>query len=355
MILEYKVCDNKYNIVKDVLKREFNFSKRLILKLKQENRIYINNKPCFVNHILNKDDIVKVDLNFEEKCDNIVSTKIDLDIVYEDDFLIILNKPPKSETHPTVLNNTNTLSNGLKYYYDSINLKRKIRPVNRLDKDTSGLIIFAKNQYVQEELIKQMRNKTFVKEYIAVVDGIIESDKGEIVASIARKENSILERCVDEVNGAYAKTYYVVLERITKTINISNNASNNSNGMDRNGIKTSSKSISKECNKILNATVVKLRLETGRTHQIRVHLKHIGHPIVGDFLYGYGGNDSHNNNEITYLLDRGNDVDVCLNNYIDRQALHSQRLEFIHPITKEKMVFEIELPKDILEMLNKIR
>lgn len=317
MNLEYKVCDNKYNIVKDVLKREFHFSKRLILKLKQENRIYINDKPCFVNHILKQEDIIKIDLNFEENCDNIVPAKIDLDIVYEDDFLIILNKPPKIETHPTVLNNTNTLANGLKYYYDSIDLKRKIRPVNRLDKDTSGLIIFAKNQYVQEELIKQMRNKTFVKEYIAVVNGIIESDKGEIVANIARKENSILERCIDEANGVYAKTYYEVLERITKTISILNNGNDE--------IENTS-----VCDKILNATVVKLRLETGRTHQIRVHLKHIGNPIVGDFLYGYK------------------------DNYIDRQALHSQRLEFIHPITKEKMNFEIELPKDILELLTPV-
>lgn len=216
--MEYIIKDNKYNTVKDVLKNEFKFSKRLILKLKQENRIYVNNIPQFVNFNIKINDVVKIDLNFEETCDNIVPLKMDLSIIYEDEYLIILNKPAKIETHPTVLNNTNTLSNGLKYYFDSINLKRKIRPVNRLDKDTSGIIIFAKNQYIQEELIKQMKNKLFVKEYIAIVEGILEDNKGEIVANIARKPDSIIERCVDNINGVFAKTYYEVIE-ICKNIN----------------------------------------------------------------------------------------------------------------------------------------
>ena len=291
--MEYRVCDNKYGIVKDVLQKEFKFSKRLILKLKKENRIFVNGVPQFVNFSLNDNDIVKVDLNFEEECDNIVPYEMDLEIVYEDDFLIILNKSPKIETHPTVLNFDKTLSNGLKFYFDKIGLKRKIRPVNRLDKDTSGLIVFAKNQFVQEELVKQMKDHTFVKEYIAVVQGDVFQDKGEIVASIARKDGSILERCVDEVNGVFAKTRFEVVERFEKI------------------------------------TVVKLKLETGRTHQIRVHMKYIGHPLVGDFLYG----------ERSEL--------------IDRQALHSYKLEFLHPVSNEKMFFEIPLPDDILNFLSK--
>lgn len=205
------INDNKYNTVKEVLKNEFKFSKRLILKLKQENRIYVNNIPRFVNFKIKINDIVKVDLNFEETCDNIVPSKMDLRIIYEDEYLIVVNKPAKIETHPTVLNNKTTLSNGLKYYFDTINLKRKIRPVNRLDKDTSGIIIFAKNQYIQEELIKQMKSKIFVKEYIAIVEGNLKYNKGEIVANIARKQDSIIERCIDDVNGAFAKTYYEVI------------------------------------------------------------------------------------------------------------------------------------------------
>lgn len=292
--MEYKVKDNKYNTVKDVLTKEFKFSKRLITKLKKENRIFVNNNPCFVNHVLKINDIVQIDFNFVEECDNIIPTEIELNIVYEDDYLLILNKLAKMETHPTCLNYENTLSNGIKYYYDSINLKRKIRPVSRLDKDTSGLIVFAKDQYIQEELIKQMKDKVFKKEYIAVVEGFLEKDRGEIVANIARKENSILERCVSE-NGTYAKTYYEVLERLE--------------------------------NKDLKVTVVKLKLETGRTHQIRVHMKHIGHPLVGDFLYGK------------------------VSNLIDRQALHCNKIEFIHPIFKEKKIIEIPLTDDISNIL----
>ena len=296
--MEYKVKDNKYNTVKDVLTKEFKFSKRLITKLKKENRIFVNNNPCFVNYVLKINDIVQIDFNFVEECDNIIPTKIELNIVYEDDYLLILNKPAKMETHPTCLNYENTLSNGIKYYYDSINLKRKIRPVSRLDKDTSGLIVFAKDQYIQEELIKQMKDKVFKKEYIAVVEGFLEKDRGEIVANIARKENSILERCISE-NGAYAKTYYEVLERLE--------------------------------NKDLKVTVVKLKLETGRTHQIRVHMKHIGHPLVGDFLYGK------------------------VSNLIDRQALHCNKIEFIHPILKEKEIIEIPIAEDISKLLLKYK
>lgn len=297
--IEYKVDDNKYKTIKELLQKEFNFSKRLILKLKKENRILVNETPQFVNYSLKENDIIKIDMDFEETSYNIVATKMDLNIVYEDDSLIILNKPPKIETHPTVLNYANTLSNGLKYYFDSIGLKRKIRPVNRLDKDTSGLIVFAKNQFVQEELIRQMKNNIFIKEYVAIVENEADAEKqnlpnkGEIVAKIARKEGSILERCIDEEKGVYAKTFYEVLERIN------------------------------------NLIVLKLKLETGRTHQIRVHMKHIGYPLIGDFLYG-----------------KTSDL-------IDRQALHSYRLEFIHPISKEKLKFEIPLPDDILNILKR--
>lgn len=211
--MEYVVKNNEYKTVKDVLQKEFKFSKRLILKLKLENRIYVNGTPQFVNFEIFPNDIIKVDLNFEEICDNIVPLKMNLDIVYEDDYLIILNKPAGIETHPTAFNPTSTLSNGLKYYFNTINLKRKIRPVNRLDKGTSGLIVFAKNQYIQEELVKQMKKGTFLKEYLAIVTGIIPKDNGEVVAKIARKNGSILERCVDEEHGSYAKTFYEVLEK----------------------------------------------------------------------------------------------------------------------------------------------
>ena len=292
--MKYEVKDSKYNTVKDVLIKEFKFSKRLITKLKKENRIFVNNNPCFVNYALKNNDIVQIDFNFIEECDNIFPTKMDLDIIYEDDYLLVLDKPAKIETHPTCLNYENTLSNGIKYYYDSTNLKRKIRPVSRLDKETSGVIVFAKNQYIQEELIKQMKSNIFKKEYIAIVEGVLKENKGEIIGNIARKENSILERCISD-EGVYAKTNYEVLKTIES--------------------------------EILKATAVKLRLETGRTHQIRVHMKYIGHPLIGDFLYG----------KKSYL--------------IDRQALHSWKVEFMHPILKEKMYFEAKVPKDMERLI----
>lgn len=292
--MKYEVKDSKYNTVKDVLIKEFKFSKRLITKLKKENRIFVNDNPCFVNYALKNNDVVQIDFNFIEECDNIFPTKMNLDIIYEDDYLLVLDKPAKIETHPTCLNYENTLSNGIKYYYDSINLKRKIRPVSRLDKETSGVIVFAKNQYVQEELIKQMKSNIFKKEYIAIVEGVLKENKGEIIGNIARKENSILERCISD-EGVYAKTNYEVL----KTIESEN----------------------------LKATVVKLRLETGRTHQIRVHMKYIGHPLIGDFLYGQKSD------------------------LIERQALHSWKVEFIHPILKEKMYFEARVPRDMERLI----
>ena len=292
--MKYEVKDSKYNTVKDVLIKEFKFSKRLITKLKKENRIFVNGNPCFVNYALKNNDVVQIDFNFIEECDNIFPTKMDLDIIYEDDYLLVLDKPAKIETHPTCLNYENTLSNGIKYYYDSTNLKRKVRPVSRLDKETSGVIVFAKNQYIQEELIKQMKSNIFKKEYIAIVEGVLKENKGEIIGNIARKENSILERCISD-EGVYAKTNYEVL----KTIESEN----------------------------LKATVVKLRLETGRTHQIRVHMKYIGHPLIGDFLYG-----------------KKSDL-------IERQALHSWKVEFIHPILKEKMYFEARVPRDMERLI----
>ena len=158
--MEYVVKNNEYKTVKDVLQKEFKFSKRLILKLKLENRIYVNGTPQFVNFEIFPNDVIKVDLNFEEICDNIVPLKMNLDIVFEDDYLIILNKPAGIETHPTAFNPTATLSNGLKYYFNTINLKRKIRPVYRLDKDTSGLLVACKNDFAHQSLSEQFFNKS---------------------------------------------------------------------------------------------------------------------------------------------------------------------------------------------------
>lgn len=292
MKLEYIVNElTKYDNVKQVLKEEFLMSDRLIIKLKKSEQIYLNNNPTFVNQKIKINDIVCIDLNFEETSDNIVPTKMDLDILYEDDGLLIINKPPFMPVHPSMDHYEDSLSNGIKYYFNSIGLNRKIRPVNRLDKNTSGIVIFAKNEYIQECLIKQMKSNIFEKEYLAIIDGIIDKNKQILDAPIARKENSIIERCV----SSYGEQAVTIIELI-KTYD--------------------------------NYSLVKCTLKTGRTHQIRVHTSYIGHPILGDDLYS-----------------KKSDL-------INRQALHAYKIKFIHPITKKYIEIESDIPKDIINLIN---
>ena len=288
MKLEY-VNKNNYKNVLEVLKLEFNMSDRLILKLKKTSNIYLNNKPCFVCTSILSNDVIRIIIDFEEDNSNIAPIKMDLDILYEDDGIIAINKPPFMPVHPSHLHYLDSLSNGVKYYFDSIGLNKKIRPINRLDKDTSGIVLFAKNEYIQECLVKQMKAKSFVKEYIAVLDGKLPENEGTICAPIARKANSILEREVSE-NGDVAITHYKVIKEYE------------------------------------NFSIVKFILETGRTHQIRVHSAYIGCPIVGDTLYGKASS------------------------LINRQALHAYKVLLVNPITKKQISIVADLPKDILNV-----
>jgi len=291
MKLEYIVNDlTKYENIKQVLKEEFEISDRLIIKLKNSKQIYLNNSPTFVNQKIRINDIISIDLNFEETSDNILPIKMDLDILYEDDSVLIVNKPPFIPVHPSMDHYEDSLSNGIKYYFNSIDLKRKIRPVNRLDKNTSGIVIFAKNEYIQECLIKQMKSNDFQKEYIALVDGIMDKDKQIIDVPIARKNDSIIERCVSP-NGDSAITIIELL----KTFD--------------------------------NYSLIKCFLKTGRTHQIRVHTSYISHPILGDDLYGKKSN------------------------MINRQALHAYKVSFIHPISKKHTEIKAKIPKDIENLI----
>ena len=169
MDLKYTVKNQEYQTIKEVLKSEFGISSRLYLKLKKSNHIFLNSSPTSYDKVINKGDVIEIDLGFEEDNSNIVSTKIDLDILYEDRYMLIVNKPANIAVHPSLLHFKDSLSNGVKYYFDNIKLNRKIRIVNRLDKDTSGAVIFAKNEYIQESLISQMKNNSFKKEYIAIL------------------------------------------------------------------------------------------------------------------------------------------------------------------------------------------
>ena len=297
MKLEFKVTDNKYFNIKDVLKNHFEISERLLAKLKRNQKIYLNNTPAYVNSKIKIGDLIIVDLDFEEETENIVPSKMELEILYEDDSFLIINKSFGIAVHPSILHFEDSLSNGVKYYFNEINLNKKIRPVNRLDKDTSGIVIFAKNEYIQESLIKQMKNKDFRKEYLAILEGNFENSSGTINAPISRKEGSIIEREINP-NGEIAITHYELVKNFAK---------NNQ-----------------------ELSLVKFLLETGRTHQIRLHSKHLNHPILGDSLYGNSSN------------------------LISRQALHAFKIRFIHPISKKEIIIEIDLPEDMKSILNDI-
>lgn len=287
MILEYiKKEDDNYLTLRQVLNNEFHISYNLRVKLKKNKRIFVNDSNTYIDKVLNVGDVVKVFVDFEEDNSNIVATNMDLDILYEDDFLLVLNKPAGIPVHPSASHVYDTLSNGVKWYFDSKNLHRKIRIINRLDTNTSGVVIFAKNEYIHSLLSMQMQNNIFKKEYIAICDGIFENKIGTIDVPIARKENSVIERCVNS-NGDNAITHYKVI------------------------------------NEFKNYSELLINLETGRTHQIRVHMAYLGHPIIGDTLYGVSSD------------------------LINRQALHSYKVCFVHPLSKNNLCIIAPLPNDI--------
>ena len=277
MVLEYIVNDEKN--IREVLFNYFQFSNRFCLYLKINNRIYLNNSniKIYLDKPVNVGDKVSIDLDFEEESSNIIPKNMTLDILYEDDYMVAINKPPHMPVHPSMEHFEDSLSNGIKFYFDTISLKKKIRPINRLDKDTSGIVLFAKVPFIQYSI------KNFNKEYIAIVNGKVDVD-GIIDKPIDRKENSIIERCIS-ANGKKAITEYKVL----KVFSIDDN----------------------------DYSLLRCILHTGRTHQIRVHFSSIGHPILGDTLYGVESN------------------------LINRQALHASKITFFHPIKKSQLLYHV--------------
>ena len=295
MILEYIKNNDNYNTVRQVVTGKFNISYNLLLKLKKNNKILLNENLTYLDKEITNGDSITINIDFEEDNSNIVPTKMDLSILYEDEYLLIIDKPAGIPVHPSVIHFEDSLSNGVKYYFDTINLHKKIRPVNRLDRNTSGIVLFAKNEYIHDMLSKQMQNKQFQKEYIAICEGVFDKKQDTINVPIARKANSIIERCVSP-SGDAAITHYLVLNEI--------------------------------CKNDQTFSEILVNLETGRTHQIRVHMAYIGHPIIGDSLYGHESN------------------------LINRQALHAYKVEFMHPITSKKLEIQSELPADIQNLIS---
>ena len=178
MKLEYIATSNDNDrIIKDILLSYFKISHRLLITLKKNNCIFLNDTPSFVYQKLKEGDKLVVSFDYEEDNSNIIPKEMPLDIIYEDDWFLIINKPAGIAVHPSMLHYVDSLSNGIRFYFDKIGLKKKIRPVNRIDKDTSGLVVFAKNEYVQECLIRQMQMNDFKKEYLAIVEGHFDNKK----------------------------------------------------------------------------------------------------------------------------------------------------------------------------------
>ncbi|MEF9991745.1 MAG: RluA family pseudouridine synthase [Romboutsia sp.] len=299
----FKKEGQKYNLIsyiaeedltlKEILLDKLNFSVRSLSKMKREQSVLVNGEFKKPSVKIKEGDLIEVKI--EEEIASFESQELNLEILYDDFDLIMVNKPPFMVVHPTKSHYNNTIANGVTNYILGKNESIKIRFVNRLDMNTSGLLIVAKNAYAHHILSTDMSEDKVEKKYITVVKGIVENDEGTINQPIYRQEEDSIKRVIDE-RGQSSVTHYKVIERLN------------------------------------NATVLEVKLETGRTHQIRVHMEYIGHGIIGDELYGY---------EDTSL--------------IDRQALHAYSLIFEQPRTKERLEFKANLPKDIEELIEKLR
>lgn len=276
--------------LKEVLLNDMNISVRLFYVLKKGNHVFVNEKTIKYHYLIKDNDVVKVILP-DEKNDYEGYEK-EVKIVYENDDLFVIEKDPYIVVHPTKGHPDKTLANALINMFEEKNIYGKIRFVNRLDRDTSGILIVAKNSYCHSVMTKDEKMWEMEKTYLAVVHGELDNSEGTIDLPILKDEDGI-KRIVNE-KGQRAISHYKVIKRLR------------------------------------GATMVEVSLETGRTHQIRVHFSHIGHPLLGDELYG-------------------GSMDI-----INRQALHCSRLGFFSPRTTEKIVINSDIPKDMLELLKKL-
>ena len=289
--LSYRIEPEFYGYTIEKYLKLKGYSHGCIVYLKKtEEGIRRNGIWAYTKEKLEAGDLLETVFEEGDSSENIVAVEMPLDIVYEDEDIFVLNKPADTPIHPSQGNYDNSLANGVKYYYESKGIPFVFRCINRLDRDTTGLVIIAKNMLSGAVLNQAMVNREIKRTYLAVVKGELPKE-GTIDFPIARKDGSTVERCVDFEKGESAVTHFECLRRSGEY------------------------------------SLAKIWLETGRTHQIRVHMNAIGHPLPGDFLYHPDFSK------------------------IGRQALHSWRLEFHHPVTGEVMKFEQELPEDMKKLL----
>lgn len=294
-----------------------NATRNKIQNAATSGNIYVNDIPVKSNYKVKPLDVVRILLShppFENRVD---PENIPLDIVYEDASLLLINKPAGLVVHPGHGNYTGTLVNALAYHFENLPMNSSERPglVHRIDKDTTGLLVIAKTEAAMSHLAKQFEAKTSEREYIAIVWGNVKEDEGTIEGNIARHVKDRMQMAVfaDPEIGKPAITHYKVLERFGYV------------------------------------TLVSCILETGRTHQIRVHMKHIGHPLFNDARYG--GDLILKGTTFTKYKQF---IDNCFK-ILPRQALHAKTLGFVHPTTGEMMRFDTELPQDMKDIIEKWR
>ena len=277
---------------------ETDYSRAYISNLIKQNNVTVNGKFESPSYKVKAGDLIEV--NFEEKESNmdLEPLNLKLDIIYEDDDLIVINKPTGLVVHPGSGHQNDTLVNALIYnkkQLSTINGLNRIGIVHRIDKDTSGLLLICKNDYVHNQIAEQLKDHSMHREYIALVDGVIPDNEGKIIGKIGRDKQNRLKMAIDNQNGKDAVTRFTVEKRFNKY------------------------------------TLVRLKLETGRTHQIRVHMSSIGFPVTGDKLYGGS----------TYLYKNG-------------QLLHAYQLTFYHPTLKKEMSFKCDIPQYFKEIIDKL-
>lgn len=280
--------------IKELLKRRMGLSSRLLTRLKREGRVYLNGKNIKLFEKGKTGD--RITVIFPEESSDFLPQPIPLNIIYEDRDLLVLNKQPGLVVHPTKGHPCDTIANGVMYYMNNKNDSYKIRFINRLDMNTSGVVLIGKNSYCQDDFTRQATEGKVEKRYVAIVKGTIPEDKGTINLPIGKPSEDTIKRTI-LYNGYTSVTHYEVLERFDK-----------------------------------GYTMISVLLETGRTHQIRVHMSHIGYPIIGDMLYGGEAPDL-----------------IC------RQALHAEQLSFYHPADGVRLSLKAPLPEDMVHLISYLR
>lgn len=279
--------------LRDVFKKKLPVSHALLARLKAQEKICVNGRVAHTNYRLQPGDRITVDLNLEETS-NILPQNIPIDIIYQDDDIMVINKPAGMAMHPIKEKETDTLANAVTYYWSQRGESRLFRPINRLDKGTSGLVLVGKSKYAHQALFKQQKQGQVQRRYLAVVEGLVEEDQGciDLPIGLAEPGSPFFRRVASD--GKTAITHFSVIQRYSQ------------------------------------ATLLSLRLETGRTHQIRVHMSHLGHPICGDTMYGQPSP------------------------HIARQALHAGWISFLQPRTLNRLQFEVPLPADMQDLLTNL-